>query len=148
MTVISYPIPPYSNVPIQPQFYQPSRFVISGVSFGNSTTITTSANVNYVIGQQVRLLIPPSFGCIQLNESQGYVLSIPAPNQVVLSIDSSKNVDPFIASSSKIEQAQILAIGDINSGFISSTGRSVPITNGNTQTQIPGSFINISPFEV
>lgn len=143
-TVISYPIPAYANVPIEAQFYQPSRFVISGVTLGQTTTVTTTANMNYVIGQQARLIIPPSFGCIQLNESQGYVLSIPAPNQVVLSIDSSKNVDPYIASTATTV-AQILAIGDINSGVISSTGRSIPTVAGNTGTQVPGSFINISP---
>lgn len=146
MTVISYPIPPYSNVPIQAQYFQPSRFVISAVSLGINTTFTTTANLNYVIGQQVRILIPSSFGCTQLNETQGYVLSIPSANQVVVSINSSVNVDPFIASSiTSPSSPQILAIGDINSGYTSSTGRSVPTINGNTNTQIPGSFINISP---
>lgn len=145
MTVISYPIPPYSNVPIHAEYFQPSRFVISAVALGINTTFTTTNDLNYVIGQQVRILIPPSFGCTQLNETQGYVTSIPSANQVVVTINSSVNVDPFIASSA-IDQPQILAIGDINSGHISFTGRSVPTVNGNTHTQIPGSFINISPF--
>lgn len=137
-TVISYPIPAYSNVPIKSSYYQPSRFVISDVSLGITTTVTTSEDMNYVIGQEVRLLIPPSFGCIQLNGLSGYVLSIPDTNEVELSIDSSQNVDQFI-SSSATTQAQIVAIGDINSGVISSSGRDIPTTN------IPGSFINISP---
>ena len=144
MTVISYPIPAYSNVPIEPQFYQPSRFVISGITLGQTTTVTTMTNMNYVIGQLVRLLIPPTFGARQLNEAQGYVLSIPAPNQVVLSINSSKNVDPY-TSSSATTVAQILAIGDINTGYASTTGPFIPTTNGNSNIEIPGSFINISP---
>ncbi len=131
------PIPPYSNPPIEPQFYQPSRFVISNVTLGQTTVVTTTLDMNYVIGQLVRLIIPSSFGCRQLNEQQGFVIAIPALNQVELSIDSSVNVDPYIASSATT-QAQILAIGDINSGIISSNGRSVNSTN------IPGSFINIS----
>ncbi len=212
--VISYPIPAYSNVPIEPQFYQPSRFVISAITRGQTTLITTSVDHNYVVGQAVRLLIPQLFGSFQLNEAQGLVLSIPSSTQVVVNIDSSF-VDAFIASpytatitnitqfitptvtatnaflrgnsivfsgvggmtqinglvgsivtvsptsfTINIDttgfsaygsggvatlfnvpqtQAQILAIGDINSGITSSTGRVQPTTN------IPGSFINISP---
>lgn len=136
-TVISFPIPPYSNPPIESQFYQPSRFVISAVTLGQTTTVTTTSDMNYVVGQLARLLIPPSFGCFQLNEKQGYVLSIPASNQVVLSIDSSQNVNQFIASSATTV-AQILGIGDVNNGTINSNGRS------SEGTAIPGSFINIS----
>lgn len=138
MTVISYPIPAYANVPIHAEYYKPSRFVISGITLGLTTTVTTTENMNYVIGQLVRLLIPSSFGSIQLNEQQGYVISIPADNQVELNIDSLRNVDAYVASSATTK-AQILAIGDINSGIISFTGRIIPTTN------IPGSFVNISP---
>lgn len=136
-TVISYPIPAYQNAPIQSQFYEPSRFVISGVTLGQTTIVTTSVDQNYVIGQEVRLLIPSSFGCTQLNMQKGYVLSIPSSNQVEVSIDSSVNVDAF-TSSSATTKPQILAIGDINQGQINSNGRK------NTGTYIPGSFINIS----
>jgi|SRR5579872_898053 len=132
------PVAPYNNVPINPQYYKPSRFVISAVSLGETTTITTTVNMNYVIGQLVRLLIPPSFGCVQLNEQEGYVISIPAANQVVLDIDSSLDVDPFI-SSSATTVAQIIAVGDINTGTVNPTGR---VMNG---TYIPGAFVDISP---
>ena len=86
--VISYPTSPYQNVPIHAEFYLPSRFVISNVTLGSTTLVTTGVNHNYVIGQVVRLIIPPSFGCRQLNERQGIVLSVPNPNQVVLAINS------------------------------------------------------------
>ena len=84
-TVLSPPIPPYSNPPIQPQFYQPGRFVISNITLGQTTTVTvlpTSFNtvstpLNYVVGQLVRLLIPNGYGCTQLNNIPAYVLSIP-----------------------------------------------------------------------
>lgn len=135
--VISSPIPPYANVPIQANFYQPSRFVISAVTLGFTTIVTTSSDHNYVIGQEVRLIIPPSFGCRQLNDMQGFVISIPNTNQVEINIYSLGG-DPFVSSSAST-QPQILAIGDINSGKINSTGRL------NTGTYIPGSFINISP---
>ncbi len=136
-SAISGPIPPYQNLPINANFYKPSRFVISGVSLGLTTTITTSVNHNYVIGQQCRLLIPPKYGCVQLNEKNGFVISIPALNQVVLNINSI-NSNAYIASSAPT-QAQILAIGDINTGHINPFGRF------HTFTDIPGSFINISP---
>lgn len=97
MTVISFPIPPYANVPIEPQFYQPSRFVISAISLGPTTTITTSVNHNYVIGQLVRLLIPQAYGSFQLNEVKAYVISIPTTTQVVLDFDS-RNTNPFITT--------------------------------------------------
>ena len=136
-TVISYPISAYQNLPITPQFYQPSRFAISNITLGRTTTVTTDVPNNYVIGQLVRLIIPYSYGCTQLNESKGYVISIPANNQVVIDIDSSRNIDQFIASTAP-NQAQILAIGEVNTGVVN-TGRN------NNITYIPGSFINISP---
>lgn len=215
MGFVSGPTPPYSNPPIEPQFYKPSRFVIDDITLGQTTLVQTTEDLNYVVGQQVRLLIPERNGAIQLNGAQGYVLSVPAPNQVILSIDSS-GYDPFIdttlvqesivfiirfnptfigcsnnfsvgdlvlienctgltelngniysvifqnASSIRIgvdsssfppytgggtvtliekgrQEPQIIAIGDINSGIISSTG------NVGVSTYIPGSFINISP---
>jgi hypothetical protein len=135
-TVISYPVPLYANVPIQSQFYIPSRFVISAISLGITTTVTTTVDHDYVIGQQVRLIIPPTYGTRQLNERTAYVLSLPATNQVLLALNS-QFMDPFI-SSTATTKAQILAIGDVNQGQINS--------NPNTETTfIPGSFINISP---
>lgn len=132
------PVPPYTNVPINPQYFQPSRFVISAITLGLETTVTTSVNHNYVIGQQCRLIIPITYGSRQLNEESGFVVAIPAQNQVVLNINST-NSNPFIASPTfGTTKAQILAIGDINSGIISSTGRSLPTTT------IPGTFENIS----
>src|SRR5580658_9461393 len=97
MTVISYPIPPYSNVPIEPQWYEPSQFFISAITRGWMTTVTTTVDHNYVVGQQVRLVIPPSFGIRQLNEESAYVYSIPAANQVVININST-NYDAFKSS--------------------------------------------------
>ncbi len=131
------PIPPYTNPPINPQYYKPSRFEISAISLGATTTITTIEDMNYVIGQLVRLIIPPSFGSRALNEQTGVVIEIPADNEVVLDIYS-VGIDPYIASPANT-RAQILAIGDTNSGQINENGRV------NLNSNIPGSFINISP---
>lgn len=136
-TVISFPIPLYQNLPIEPQFYTPSRFVIQNIVLGYTTTITTTENMNYVIGQEIRLLIPASFGSYQLNNAQGFVIDIPADDQVTVTINSI-NADAFTTSNATTV-AQILAIGDVNNGYISSTAQNVP------NPGIPGSFQDISP---
>lgn len=130
------PIPPYQNVPIEPQYYQPSRFVITAVATGINTTVTTSVNHNYVVGQQVRLLIPFGWGCTSLNKMEGQVIAIPAANQVTTNINS-QHANQFFASGLN-QLPEILAIGDVNSGAIN--------PNVNFQFRhIPGSFIDISP---
>lgn len=135
--VVSYPIPAYSNVPIEPQFYAPSRFEIEDITKGQSTIVTTTEDHNYVIGQLVRITIPAAYGMYQINENQGVVVSIPSSTQVELQIDSSF-YDTYI-SATDLNVPQILATGDYNYGIISTNGRVVGSTN------IPGSFINISP---
>jgi len=81
-----------------------------GNDFWPNYNVTTSIDQNYVIGQLVRLDIPPGFGARQLNQQTGYVISIPAANQVVLTINSF-NVDAF-QTSTQITKPQIVAIGD------------------------------------
>lgn len=138
--ILSYPIPAYQNTVPEPEFYIPSRFVIEDLALGITTLVTTTEDHNYVIGQECRLLIPSAFGSFQLNEVKGAVVSIPQSDQVELTIDSSINVDPYIASSETYPSvAQIVAIGDFNSGAINASGR---IQN---KTYIEGSFKNISP---
>ena len=140
--VISYPVPLYANLPIEPQYYTPWRFVISAISLGVTTTITmvipAITDLTYVVGQQVRLIIPPTFGCRQLNGQTAYVIAVNLPDQVVLDINSSQNVDSYIASSQPTP-AQILAIGDILAGAINNNGTQ------NQTTYVIGSFINVSP---
>ncbi len=100
--------------------------------------------MNYTIGQQCRLLVPAQNGSIQLNNQTGFVIAIPALNQVTLDINSSTNVDAFVSVTPSVpltqsfSYPQILAIGDTNSGASNQTNMS----NG---TFVPGSFINISP---
>lgn len=133
------PIAPENNPVIMPQYYNPSRFVISGITLGSTTTITTSVPHNYVIGQLVRVNVPHAYGSYQLNEMLGYVTSIPSSDQVVTTINSILS-NPFIPSPAYGPTLpEILAVGDINFGTISSQGRS------NVGTAIPGSFINVSP---
>ncbi len=137
MSVISYPIPAYQNVPIHPEYYQPRRFQIADITLGHTTIVTATTDMDYVIGQLVRIMVPPLFGTRQLNMVEAYVISIPSPNQVELDVPS-VGFDTFIASTARTK-AQIIAIGDINQGQQNRNGRT------NQLTYIPGSFINISP---
>ena len=131
------PIAPESNPPINPQYYQPSVFTISAIVLGQTTTVTTSVNHNYVIGQAIRLLIPESYGSFQLNGQSGNVISVSAVNQVVVTINSA-NSNAFQIGNTTTP-AQIIAIGDVNTGPINANG---PLS---TSTLIPGSFQDISP---
>lgn len=137
MSAITGPIPAYQNLPIESQNYNPSRFTINSITLGQTTIVQATENMNYVVGQLTRLIIPPSFGCRQLNEAQSYVVSLPSVDSVELDLDSSVGVSPYIASTARTP-AQILPVGDVNTGLISSTGRV------QSSTTIPGSFINVS----
>lgn len=136
--LMSGPISPENNPPINPQYYQPKVFNIEAISNGSTTLVTTIVNHDYVVGQEVRFLISQLYAERQLNEKTGLVISIPNPNQVIVDIDSSL-FDIFVPNtSSDTTQPQIVSVGDVNSGQIN-LGRL-----GN-KTYIPGSFINISP---
>lgn len=138
--VISYPAPIYQNVQIESNFYVPQRYVIDDITLGKTTTVITVDPHDYVVGQQVRFLIPANFGSYQLNDRSGYVISVPSPDQLVVDIDSSRNVNAFdVTATVTTASPQIIAIGDVNTGVINSAGR---VSNG---TFIPGSFINVSP---
>ena len=95
--------------------------------------------MNYEHGQQVRLLIPNGFGSRLLNEQTGFVIDIPAPNQVVLDLNS-QGADLFVNNAALATKAQILAIGDRRSGQVNDQGRI------NQKTYVPGSFRDISPY--
>lgn len=133
------PIAPENNPPINPQYFKPKEFVISNITLGITTSVTTTLDNDYVVGQLVRLLIPPTYGSFQLNGKEGFVISIPGSNMVVIDLDSSENVNAFIPSPSYgPTPPQIIAVGDVNTGTINPT----PAQLG---TYIPGAFINISP---
>lgn len=136
-TVLSPPIPPYQNLPINAQYYSPRQYFIASISQGATTIVTTTVDNDYVVGQLIRLIIPYESGIRFLNGRQAYVISIIAPDQVEIDINSS-NMDPFTVSSAR-NQPQILAIGDVNNGQVNANGPSF------IKDYIPGSFINISP---
>ncbi len=145
--IYSGPIAPERNPPINPEYFIPDVFFITALTLGPTTTVTMASTIidpvtvtnNFVIGQQVRLLLGEFYGARQLNQRVGYVIAIPSTNQVTVNIDS-KVCDPFIPNPPfGPNRPQIVPIGDINTGNINAFGR---ILN---KTYIPGSFRNISP---
>lgn len=133
-----------SNPPIEPQFFKPSVFPIFTISRGPTTTVTMlsafGVDNNYAVGQKVRFLIPPSHGMQQINQQTAQVIGRPAINQITVDIDS-RFYDVFIISPAYgLTPPQVIAIGDVNSGLISTNGRN------NATTTVPGSFVNTSPF--
>jgi hypothetical protein len=135
---ITGPIPPYNNPPIQPQYFKPRQFNISNIAIGITTIVTTVLSMDYVIGQLCRMLVPDGYGCREINEMVGYVISIPDANQVILDINS-QYASSFINTALR-QLPQIIAIGDINTGHIN------PFGPKRTRPYIPGSFRNISPY--
>ncbi len=136
---VTGPIAPENNPAIHPDWFAPKAFSIEEITRGLTTTITTSEDHDYVIGQLIRTIIPMFYGMRELNEVQSYVISIPASDQVVIDVDS-RSFNAFISSPTfALQTPYILAIGDVNTGYVSNTGRTVPFVG------IAGSFINISP---
>lgn len=136
---ISGPIAYLNNVPINPEFYSPRRNLIAAITFGLTTSITTAKDNLFVVGQNVRLIVPKAFGTAELNEVEALIIEKPSNDTVVVNIDS-RFLNTFIPSpSGQKTPSQIIPIGDFNSGFINNSG------NLNAGTHIPGSFINISP---
>lgn len=138
---ITGPIPLYNNPTPNPQYYKPWKFNISAITQGKTTLVTlvipSVTVLNLVIGQLVRFIIPPTYGIRQLNEVPGYIIDITLPDQVTIDIDS-RFFDPFIASSQPTP-AQLIPVGDVNTGAINVTGAQ------STKTFIDGSFRDISP---
>lgn len=137
MSVISYPVPLYQNLPIESDFYIPRNKTIASITQGITTTVETTAANEFVVGQLVRFIIPPAYGIRQLNHILGHVVQVNSTTEFVVDVNT-VGMDAFISASSN-ENPQITPVGDQNSGCPAVTSRS---TN---QTFIDGSFRNISP---
>lgn len=144
MSAISGPIAPYSNVPIESQFYQSSRFVISDIDLGVTTIVTATEDMNYVVGQLVRFLIPVPYGTNQLSGLQGYVISLPDTDQVEIDIDSrffNEYVpSPFVYTITGASKAThcILTVSNSFTG-----GNSVTIADVSGMTELNGNTYSV-----
>jgi hypothetical protein len=152
---------------LYPFLYAPEDNVVSFVTTGATTTITTTMYHNFEVGQEIAFRIPSVYGTTQLNSLPnvvipgspvyGYVLSVTDNWTFVCSINSvgytAFNSNQPYANYPGLQFPQVVAVGDVNSGgqviysgsplypsprFPTSTNR-VPTING---PAINGAFAN------
>lgn len=155
-----------------PYLYFPGASIISNITNGTTTTVDTTSAHNFVVGQEVAIRIPTIsstvWGPTQLNSLPnsvtpgspiyGYVISVTDYNTVVVNINStgftafSNNFAMTAVSGASF--AQIVAVGDVNTGGVQiSSGSvlypppySVPIGTTRVNTingpAIQGAFVN------
>lgn len=120
----------YVKKVLYPYLYAPGTAVISAITTGTTTTIDTTSAHNLRIGQEVAFRIPAQWGTIELNSLPnvrtpgspiyGYVIAVTDYNTVVVNIDSSTytafNSNQTVTSIPGLSFAQIVAVGDVNTG--------------------------------
>lgn len=122
---------------LYPYLYAPGANIITAITTGSTTTIDTTSAHNFVVGQEIAIRVPSVWGTTELNSLPnstipgspiyGYVVAVTDYNTVVVSINSTGftafNSNQTFASVPGLSYAQILAVGDVNTG-------GVPISSG------------------
>lgn len=117
---------------LYPYLYAPGVSIISGITTGTTTTITTTDAHNFVVGQEVAFRIPSAWGTTQLNSLPnttipgspiyGYVISVTDYRTVVVNINSTGytafNSNQSFTSVAGLSYPQIVAVGDVNNGGV------------------------------
>ncbi len=136
--LVGSPSGAYVKKVLYPYLYAPGVAVISAITLGATTTIDTTSAHNFVVGQEVAFRIPtdaatPSvWGTTELNSLPnvsvpgspvyGYVIAVTDYNTVVVNIDSSSytafNSNVPVADVPGLSFAQIVAVGDVNTGGV------------------------------
>ena len=152
----------YVKKVLYPFLYAPGVAVISAITTGSTTVVSTTAPHNFVVGQEVAFRIPSSWGTTQLNSLPntvvpgspiyGYVTIVNSATQVTVNIDSSSytafNSNQTVASVPGLSYPQILAVGDVNTGGTLYSGGALypsPVVNGVSTINGPaiyGAFVN------
>jgi len=121
------------------QIYYPYLCNITSVTSTDFTTvITTAIDHQYVVGNQVTFQVPQQWGMRQLDRLKGYVLAV-SSNTLTVNINTS-TFDPFVVPSQPpfVQPAQVLAIGDANTG--NTSPQSYPFGIDPVLLIIPGSY--------
>jgi len=123
---------------LYPYLYAPGVTVISAITNGATTTIDTTSAHNLVVGQEVAIRIPTIAGAptvwgpTQFNSLPnnttpgspvyGYVIAVTDYNTVVVNINSTNystfNVNLPFANVPGATPAQLVAVGDVNTGGV------------------------------
>lgn len=152
----------YVKKVLYPFLYAPGASFITAISTGTTTAVTTTAPHNFVLGQEVALRIPSTWGTTQLNSLPnntipgspiyGYVTIVNSSTQVTLNINSTGytafNSNQTVASVPGLSFPQIVAVGDVNTGGVAYSGGNLypsPVVNSVSTINGPaisGSFVN------
>lgn len=152
----------YVKKVLNPFLYAPGYGVITAVSTGSTTAVTTTAPHNLVVGQEVALRIPSAWGITQLNSLPnttipgspiyGYVTIVNSTTQVTLNINSSSYTaytsNQTVASTPGLSFPLIVPVGDVNTGGVAYSGGNLypsPVVNAVSTINGPaisGAFVN------
>lgn len=117
---------------LYPNIYFPGETVISAITTGATTTISTAGAHQYQVGQEVAFRIPSAWGTIQLNSLPntlipgspiyGYVVSVTDFQNFVVNINSvgytAFNSNQTFAGYPGEKFPQVVAVGDVNTGGV------------------------------
>lgn len=129
---------------LYPSLYAPGDTVITAITRGATTVVTTAAPHNFVVGQEVAFRIPSVWGTTQLNSLPdvvvpgspiyGFVTVVNSSVQVTVNINSTGytafNPNQPFASVPGLKLPQMVAVGDANSGSLLSGYASPSVYNG------------------
>ena len=152
----------YVRQVLYPYLYSPGVNFIEAISTGTTTTVTTAYPNNFVVGQEIAFRIPTQYGMTQLNSLPnanipgspiyGYVTAVSSSTQFVCNINSTGytafTTNQTVAGMVGNTFAQVLAVGDINSGGTPYSGLALypsPLVNGVSTINGPaisGAYVN------
>ena len=156
----------YVRQVLYPNLYLPGVNFISAISTGTTTSITTTTNHNYVVGQEIAFRIPSVWGTTQLNSLPNnlipgspiyaYVTAVSSNTVFVCNFNSTGftafNSNQPATGTSGLQYPQVVSVGDVNSGGFPYSGGSLypspqfPTFSGGVPTingpAIQGAFVN------
>ena len=117
---------------LYPNLYFPGENIVSFITTGTTTTIKTTTQHNFVVGQEIAFRIPSAWGTTQLNSLPntlipgspiyGFVVSVTDDLTFVVNINSTGytafNVNQAFASYPGEKWPQVVAVGDVNTGGV------------------------------
>ena len=102
----------YQVIPFNPLFYPTKRYIVN-ISNATQAVVTTSVNHGYVVGQSVRLYVPPQFGMTQAN---GLLVNINAVAASFFSVNLDTTAfTPFVypgAGAVPFTPASVIPVGE------------------------------------
>lgn len=152
----------YVKKVLYPFLYSPGVAYIEAITLGATTTVTTTAPHNFVVGQEIGFRIPASWGTVQLNTLPNnsipgsptyyYVTSVTNSTTFVCNAASTGftafNTNQTVASVPGLSFPQVFAMGDVNTGGVQYSGGNLypsPVVNGVSTINGPaisGAFVN------